>query len=172
MGEKKQMNEDEFLDLSENARFGEEFQRLDPMLKKIAGTAGYFSFHILGEKLKAHSIYRKEGTIKGETGIHSQFRAIDFKLLSKPELTMCLIRAINQLFVYDSRVIDTPEIFKAEELQKRQGMFVAHPNPFHGSGAHIHLQSHPNTVFMTKHLTVDLLALYGKESANFASVKA
>ena len=164
------MNEDQYLDLSANARFGEEFQRLDPMLKKICGQAGYFAFHILGERLKANCIFRKAGTIQGESGIHSEWRAIDFHILSKPELTLCLIRAVNQLFVYDSRVIDTPEIFKPDELLKRQGMFVAHPNTFHGTGAHIHFQSHPNTVFLTKHLTVDFLAMYGRDSANFKGV--
>lgn len=166
MGEKKQMNEDQFIHFGKPIH-SEEFQRLDAKTKQVAGVMAYLAKNLFGEILETTSIYRKKSN---DSGIHELFRAIDFKPLKKIENTYRLIQMVNSLFIYDSRVIDEPESFKPEELEKRKKLQVVDSNPYHGTGFHIHIQTHPCTSFLTKHLTVDLLAIAGKDSANFHPV--
>ena len=157
------MNEDQFIHFGQ-AKHGEEFQRLDPKTKQVASIISFLSKTLFGETLETTSIYRKQTV---DSGIHSLYRAVDLKPLKKIENTYRLIQMVNGLFVYDSRTIDAPESFKPDELEKRKKLQVADQNVYHGTAAHIHIQTHPTTTFLTKHLTVDLLTMAGKDSANF-----
>lgn len=162
------MNEDQYLDLRREVRFGQEFQRLTPNTKQVAFVASFLSKFIFGEILVCTSIFRKQST---DSGVHSLYRAIDFQPLTHIQNTYRLLQMMNSLFVYDARVIDTPEVFKPEELLHREKLQVADQNAFHGTACHIHLQTHPCTTHLTKHLTIDLLAMAGKDSANFQPIK-
>lgn len=154
---------DQFFDYGQ-ASHSAEFQRCEPNLKLVAHVCAFLATTLFNERLRTTSVFRKKTT---DSGIHEAYRAIDFAPLKKIENTYLLLRMINKLFVYDSRVIDTPEIFKMEELHRRQGLQVANENPWHGTNLHIHLQARPETTWMTKHLTIDLLTMAGKDSANF-----
>lgn len=114
-----------------NAKHGEEFQRLLLKVKEISLISSILVKVLFNETLVTTSIFRKKTS---DSGIHEAFRAIDFKPLSKPEYTYKLIEMINQIWAYDP---------------KRPNLKVAHDNPFHGTGAHIHLQAHDNTTCLT-----------------------
>lgn len=161
------MNEDQYIHFGV-AKHGEEFQRLDPKTKQVALVISFLAKNLFGETLETTSIFRKQTT---DSGIHALYRAIDFKPLQKIENTYRLIQMTNSLFIYDSRTIDSPEVFKPQELEQRKKLQVVAENPFHGTSCHIHVQTHPTTSFLTKHLTVDLLALAGKDSANFVPMR-
>ncbi len=163
------MRYDEYIDHQE-LKHGEEFQRLPEKLKRIAFMASILAKIMFDERLKTVSIFRKKTNAK-ESGIHEYFRAIDFAPLSKIERTYLLIDRINDLYVYDSRVIDTPSVFSTEDLAKRKTMKVAHDNPWHGTNCHIHIQSSDFTTYMTNIDKAKFLALAENHKAHFEPIK-
>ena len=117
---------DEFIQYRD-VKHGGEFQRLHVKCREVAYIASILSKTLFNEQLNVTSIFRKKTT---DSGIHEQFRAIDFKPLSKEEYTYRLIEMINLIYTYDP---------------KRPNLKVAAENPYHGTGQHIHIQVHDNT---------------------------
>ena len=139
---------DEFIQYRD-VKHGGEFQRLHSKCKEVAYIASILSKTLFNEQLNVTSIFRKKTT---DSGIHEQFRAIDFKLLSKPEYTYRLIELINQIYTYDP---------------KRPNLKVAHENPYHGTGAHLHIQTHSNTTGLTEDRAVFFALRAKNDEANF-----
>ena len=140
---------DEFIQYRE-AKHGGEFGRLHDKTKQIATLASIISKLLFNENLLVTSIYRKK---TNDSGIHEAYRAIDFKMLTKPEYTYRLIEILNAIYTYDP---------------KRPNLKVAHENPFHGTGAHIHIQAHDYTTGLTED---KILALTAKAQADQTAFK-
>lgn len=143
------MNIDEYIHYSD-PKHSEEFQRLHPKAREVASVAAFLSKTLFGELLITTSIFRKKTT---DSGIHEQWRAIDFKPLSEVAFTYKLIEMLNHIFVYDPTRLE---------------MKVVHPNPYHGTACHIHIQVHPNTVCLTdeKKLFINLQRKMMRRTSN------
>lgn len=139
---------DQFLEYKD-AKHGAEFQRLSPNTKLVAFVASFLSKTLFNETLMVTSIYRKKTS---DSGIHEGYRAIDFKPLKDISNTYRLIEMLNQIFTYDPL---------------RTQIKVAHPNPYHGTAPHIHLQSHDSTCVLTKPRLMEFLAQASKDQSSF-----
>lgn len=154
---------DQYIHYSQ-AKHSEEFQRLHAKIKPVAFMASVISKILFDEDLVTDSIFRKKTT---DSGIHEAYRAIDFAPLSHMEYTYLLIEKINEIYTYDYRVTDTPNLFSHEELEKRKHFTVADINPWHGTNCHIHIQVCDFTGYMTNVKRNFLLAQAAKDKANF-----
>lgn len=128
---------DDYIDFGQ-LKHAEEYQKLPEVLKKICLTASSLAFWEFGQKLITTSIWRKKNT---DSGIHEAYRAVDFAPLAEDVHTYRLIEIINSIYVYDPL---------------REKLLVAHPNPYHGTGKHIHFQCHKNTTIITAQKTDQL----------------
>lgn len=108
-----------------------EYDKLNAKLRDICHVADTLAVFLFEEQLLVTSIWRKKTT---DSGLHELYRAIDFRCLQPMERTYRLIDLLNEIYIYDPA---------------RPTMKVAHPNPYHGTAPHIHLQVHPNTVSLT-----------------------
>ena len=142
----------------------EQFQRLHDKCKKVSYFASILAKTEFGSTLTTSSIFRKK---TNDSGIHEAYRAIDFVPLKSISDTYRLLQMINSLYIYDSRVYDTPSIFSDEELKRRLKLRVADENPYHGTGFHIHLQVHNNTCVMTKSQELVIVAQAHKDKMVF-----
>ncbi len=142
------MKADDFIQYSD-VKQGGEFQRLHPKCQQIAYVASFLAKTLFNETLICTSIYRKKTS---DSGIHEAFRAIDFKPLKNITDTYRLLEIINSIFTYDPL---------------RPDKKCAHPNPFHGTAPHIHLQSHDSTVVTTVAQNMGFLTLASKDSHDF-----
>lgn len=82
---------------------------------------------------RATCIYRppeEDGAAMGRHGVHCQWRAVDVGARGVDPATVADVsRHVNELYAYDPT---------------RPAMVVAYSAP-HGTGPHIHFQTHPNT---------------------------
>lgn len=142
---------DEFIVYGE-LKHAEEFQRLHPMCKEVCAVLSFIAFQTTNEKLTTTSIYRKKTC---DSGIHEDYRAVDFRLMSHIQDSYRMIEVINSIYTYDPI---------------RPELKVAAPNPFHGTGGHIHIQVHDNTTYMTRMKKVELITKASHDLHNFQAI--
>lgn len=116
--------------------------RLDKRVREITLEAAGFAYEELGRILDLGSIYRtnaEEAAIAEATGkptshIHVAWRAVDVRVRNLSTTAVAAIEDyLNARWIYDP----TP-------LPERRKLTVAF-SAAHGTGPHIHLQSHPLT---------------------------
>lgn len=142
------MKYDEYIHFGD-LKHGEEFQRLDPKIKEIAYVYSFLAHVLFDLTVVTTCIFRKK---TNDSGVHEQYRAIDFRLLPHIWQTYFLIQIINTIYTYD------PE---------RPALKVAVDNPFHGTGGHTHLQSHANTVAVSKAKITEYLTRASRDLHDF-----
>lgn len=142
------MLQDDFI-VYGDVKHGSEFQRLDQITKDVAQMASIFAFLLFKQKLMTTSIFRKK---KNDSGIHEQFRAIDFAPLARIAETYRLIQMINDTYIYDPL---------------RPQFKVAAENPFHGTNVHLHIQTHFSTTVLSKEQNLQILTKASKDKLNF-----
>lgn len=129
-----------------------EWEKLAPKCKEVANVMDSLARLLFGQDLLCTSIFRRRTT---DSGIHEQYRAIDFAPLHDITDTYRLITILNAIYTYDPL---------------RLNMSVVHPNPYHGTAPHIHVQVHANTCVTTKLNLMQLLAQASRDRSNFRPV--
>ncbi len=113
-----------------------ESRQLSEMTRLIVLDGARFASEFLGWIFRVTSIYRSldEDKALGGTGIHHQWRAVDIRTKDRPQSDVDHIVAyLNGRYVYDPARLSKPIAYGRE----------------HGSGPHLHLQSHPNSIART-----------------------
>lgn len=159
----KMIHYDEFIQYG-RVEHSEQFRKLHATAIQVAYIASILSKTFFNQTLTTTSIFRKKSN---DSGIHSAYRAIDFKLLPNIEETYLLVEMINKIYTYDSRPFDHPSLFPKDKLEKRKALKVAHDNPFHGTGGHIHIQVSDFTTFLTNDHKKSLILQATADLKNF-----
>lgn len=113
-----------------------ESRQLSEMTRLIVLDGARFASEFLGWIFRITSIYRsrEEEQELGGTGIHNSWRAVDIRTKDRPQSDVDHIVAyLNGRYVYDPNRLTKPIAYGRE----------------HGSGPHLHIQSHGNTIART-----------------------
>jgi len=107
--------------------------RLNKLTRLVVLDGARFASEFLGWTFILTCIWRSDDEDKalGGTGVHAAWRAVDVRTKNRPASDMeQLVAYLNGRYVYDPARPSKPIAYARE----------------HGTGPHMHIQTHPNTI--------------------------